>query len=199
MRLKYVGPKALISATGINFDNNKEDKFVYLHIALQILKAIDHEYIEDRVYSYSADTQRLSNDELYDTSKRYCTRIDTVIEEAEANASKYVDDLMNRADTNSRIDDVEREVLKKNISMMRSYIVQRAVNKQVYYCVINTLAELLKRDNIDYIVAPMFQKFAHVFHTVQGVLINQKSPINSNMDIYESDGRLMVKLDVMNQ
>ena len=199
MRLKYVGPKALISETGIEFDNNKEDKYVYLHIALQIIKAIDHEYIEDRVYTYSADTQRLGNDELYETSKKYCDNIDAVIAEAELGSSAYVDDLLKRADENSVINEIEREVLKKNISLMRNYIIQRAVNKRVYYCVINTLAELLKRDNIDYIIAPMFQKFAHVFHTVQGVLINQRSPINSNMEIYEEDGRLMVKLDVMNQ
>lgn len=199
MRLKYVGPKALISETGIEFDNNKEDKYVYLHIALQIIKAIDHEYIEDRVYTYSADTQRLGNDELYETSKKYCDDIDAVIDEAEEGASAYVDDLLRRADENSVIDEIEREVLKKNISLMRNYIVQRAVNKRVYYCVIHSLAELLKKDNIDYIIAPMFQKFAHVFHTVQGVLINQRSPINSNMEIYEEDGRLMVKLDVMNQ
>jgi len=198
MRLKYVGPQVHISAKGVDFDNNKEDKYVYLHIALQIIKAIDHEYIEDRVYTYNADTKRLSNDELYEVSKQYCHAIDTVIAEAEQHATEYVDDLVRRARENTLLDEAERQVLLKNIQIMRNYMIQRAVNKGVYYCVIRVLAELLKKDNVDYIVAPMFQKFSHVFHTVQGVLINQKVPINSNMEIYEEDGRLLVKLDVMN-
>lgn len=198
MILKYVGPKAHISETGITFDNNKEDKYVYLHIALQIIKAIDHEYMEDRVYTYNADTKRLNNDELYNASRAYCAEIDKVIDEAENSAKDYVEELLQRAHENTLLDETEREILIKNISMMRNYIIQRAVNKAVYYCVINALAELLKKDNIDYIVAPMFQKFAHVFHSVQGVLINQKVPINSTMEIYEEDGKLLVKLDVMN-
>ena len=199
MILKYVGPQVHISATGITFDNNKEDKYVYLHIALQILKAIDHEYIEDRVYVYNADTKRLNNDELFEISKKYCKSMDDVIDKAETDAEAYVDELLERARTNRVLDETERQILIKNITMMSNYIIQRAVNKAVYYCIIQTLAELLKKDNIDYIIAPMFQKFSHVFHTIQGVLINQKVPINSNMEIYEEDGKLLVKLDVMNR
>ncbi|MDQ7061959.1 MAG: hypothetical protein Q9M43_12925 [Sulfurimonas sp.] len=48
MRLKYVGPKPIISHTGIEFDNNKEDKFAYLNIVIQLLKALNHEYFEDK-------------------------------------------------------------------------------------------------------------------------------------------------------
>ncbi len=199
MILKYVGPKAHISQSGITFDNNKEDKYVYLHIALQIIKALDHEYIEDRVYTYNADTKRLGDDDLYREARTYCHEIDRVIAEAEHHTAAYVDDLLERARENTLLDETERETLYKNITIMRSYIIQRAVNKAVYYCVIHTLVELLKKDNIDYVIAPMFQKFAHVFHTVQGVLINQKVPVNSNMEIYEENGRLLVKLDVVNQ
>lgn len=198
MPLKYVGPKVLISKTGIDFDNNKEDKYVYLHIALQILKAIDHEYIEERVYTYTADTQRLRDDELYQVAKEYCKGVDDVMESARQSAEDYVDDLLTRAKENRLLNGTERETLIKNISLMHKYIVQRSVNKHVYYCIINRLATLLRKDNIDYIIAPMFQKFAHVFHSIQGALIHQKSPINSTMEIYEEKGKLLVKLDVMN-
>ena len=198
MILKYAGPQVHISATGITFDNNKEDKYVYLHIALQILKAIDHEYIEDRVYTYTADTKRLNNDELYEISKKYCNDMDRVIGEAETSAKAYVEELLERARGNRVLDETERDILIKNITMMKSYIIQRGVNKAVYYCIIHTLVELLKKDNVDYIIAPMFQKFSHVFHTIQGVLINQKVPISSDMEIYEENGRLLVKLAVRN-
>jgi len=199
MTLKYVGPKVLISETGITFDTNKEDKYVYLHIALQFLNALNHEYIEDRIYSYDADTARLSDSELYTLAKRYCHEIDATIADAESRATAYVEELLQRAGENRVIGEVERGVLIKNISMMRAYIVQRSVNKAVYYCTIRALAERLKDDHIDYIITPLYQKFAHVMHSVQGVLIGQKFPINSNIEIYEENGRLMLKLDVINQ
>ena len=57
MILKYVGPKPIISHTGIEFDNNKEDKYAYLNIVIQLIRALDHEYIENRIYKYEADTR----------------------------------------------------------------------------------------------------------------------------------------------
>ncbi len=52
MTLKYVGSKPIISFTGIELDKNKEDKFVYLGIVVELLKALDHSYIEDKSYIY---------------------------------------------------------------------------------------------------------------------------------------------------
>ena len=72
MELKYVGPKPVISHTGIEFDNNKEDKFIYLNIVVQILKALNHSYFEDKTYSYDADTRRLDNNDLLNELKKYC-------------------------------------------------------------------------------------------------------------------------------
>jgi len=73
MNIKYAGPKPIISHRGINFDNNKEDKYVYLNVAVQILKSLDHEYVKDKVYTYDITAQRLSEDELVTrTSQMLC-------------------------------------------------------------------------------------------------------------------------------
>jgi hypothetical protein len=69
----------------------------------------------------------------------------------------------------------------------------------MYYCVVDALAELLKKDHIDYVIAPMFQKFAHVLHSVQGSLKTRKFPIDTQLEIYQKDGKLLVKLKVLNQ
>ena len=45
MILKYVGPKPIISYTGIELDKNKEDKFVYLGVVTKLIQALDHKYI----------------------------------------------------------------------------------------------------------------------------------------------------------
>jgi hypothetical protein len=44
----------------------------------------------------------------------------------------------------------------------------------------------------------MFQKFAHVLHSVQGVLREQRFPIDTKLDIYEKDGKLLAKLQAIN-
>ena len=198
MELKYVGPKPIISHTGISFDNNKEDKFVYLNIVIQLLKSLNHEYIENKVYTYQADTKRLSNDELYNELKKFCPDIDTLIDNTDHFSHDNMNEEIKRARENELLTDVDKETLENNIKIMTDYIIQRSINKTVYYCAIDKLAELLKKDNIEYIIAPMFQKFAHVLHSVQGSLKRQKIPVDTNMDIYEEDGKLLVKLKVIN-
>jgi len=44
----------------------------------------------------------------------------------------------------------------------------------------------------------MFQKFAHVLHSVQGVLLRQKFPIDTKLDMYLENGKLLAKLKVIN-
>ena len=198
MELKYVGPKPIISHTGINFDNNKEDKFVYLNIVVQLLKSLNHKYITDKIYTYQSDMSRLSNDELYSELKKFCPNINILMDDTDHFAHDDMQDDITRARENEVLTDIDKETLENNIKIMTNYITQRAVNKKVYYCAIDELAELVKKDNLDYIIVPMFQKFAHVLHSIQGSLERQKFPINSKMEIYEEDGKLLCKLDVIN-
>jgi len=198
MKLKYVGPKPIISHTGIEFDNNKEDKFTYLNIVVQLLKALNHDYFEDKTYSYHADTSRLSNDELFRELKKFCPDIDALMEKENHDIEGEIIHNLQRAKESYTLRDEDKETLRNNIEIMHDYLVQRSINKSVYYCAINALAQLLKHDNISYIVAPMYQTFAHVLHSVQGVLLKDKISIDTDLEIYKKDGVLLVKLQVEN-
>ena len=198
MKLKYVGPKPIISHTGINFDNNKEDKFVYLNIVVQLLNSLNHEYITNKVYTYQSDMGRISNDTLHDELKKYCPNIDTMIDNTDHFIHDDMQDDIKRARENKVLTDIDKETLENNIKIMTNYIVQRSINKKVYYCAVDALAELVKKDNIEYIIVPMFQRFAHVLHSVQGSLKRQKFPIDTDMEIYEEGGELLAKLKVVN-
>ena len=199
MELKYVGPKPIISHTGIEFDNNKDDKFAYLNIAVQLIKAVDHDYFEDKTYTYETDSKRLSVEEITRELKKYCPDLESKMKERAEEERKEVEHDLSRAEKNTVLDKENKTILKNNISMMEDYLIQRAVNKTAYYCAVDALAELLKRDHIDYIIAPMFQKFAHVLHSVQGSLRRQKFPIDTQLDVYQEDGKLLVKLKVLNR
>ena len=198
MELKYVGPKPIISHTGINFDNNKEDKFVYLNIVVQLLKSLNHKYITDKVYTYQSTTDRLSSMELHNELKRFCPNLDELIDNTDHFMHDNIDEDIQRARENTVLTELDKETLENNIEIMTDYIIQRSINKKVYYCAVDELAELVKEDNIEYIVVPMFQKFAHVLHSVQGSLKRQKFPIDTAMEIYEEDGKLLAKLKVVN-
>ena len=192
--LKYVGPKPIISHTGIEFDNNKEDKFVYLNIVVQLIKALDHEYFENKTYTYKTSTNRLDNDELLRELKKYCPNLDELIKKENHSVEEDIQHDIQRARENTILTQEAKEVLENNIKMMHDYLIQRSINKSVYYCAVDVLASLLKKDHINYIIAPMFQKYLHVFHSVQGSLLRQKFPIDTALDIFEKDGKLLAKL-----
>lgn len=198
MELKYVGPKPIISHTGIDFDNNKEDKFAYLNIAVQLLKALSHDYFENKVYKYDVDTSRLRNSELIHELKKYCPDLDELMHIKNHNIEEEIQHNLDRAAESETLRDEDKQALKNNINIMHDYIVQRSINKSVYYCAIDSLAKLLQKDHIDYLIAPMFQKFAHVLHSVQGVLQKDEFEIDTKIEIYQEDGKLLVKLQVIN-
>lgn len=197
MKLKFVGPKPLISATGIEFDNNKEDKHVYINIAVQLLRALDHDYIDNKLYIYNVNNSRFTDAQLLEAVQHYRPKVIELAEERQKFVEKQVANDLQRARENTLLSDIDKEVLINNLNIMKAYRIQRSINKTIYYCAIDALAELVKKDHIDFIVAPMFQKFAHVFHSVQGVLHEQKFPIDTDIEIYEEAGKLLIKLKVM--
>ena len=199
MKIKYVGPKPLISKSGISFDSEYDDRYTYLNIAIQLLKALDHQYFEKKTYTYAVDSKRLKDDDIVEGLKTYCKDIESVVQDAIDAEQKVIDDELKRAKENKLISQVEKDALIKNIKMMQSYRLQYATNDALYKCAVKELAERVKHDHIDYIIVPMFQRFAAVLHSIQEELSNQRFPIDTKMDIYEDNGKLMAKMEVKNR
>ena len=198
MTLKYAGPKPHISHTGIEFDNNKDDKFVYLNFVVQLIKALSHDYFEDKTYIYNIDTMRYDKQSLFAELEKICPKIQDLISKENYTVEEEINENIQRAHENKILNYEEKQTLENNINIMHDYLVQRAVNKSVYYCAIKALADILKRDHIDHIIAPMYPRFAHVLHSVQGVLLQEKFPIDTKIDIYKEQDKLLVKLQVIN-
>ncbi len=199
MELQYVGPKVEITKNGVDFNINKEDKYVYLNIAIQLIKSLEHDYIPEKIYTYNTNTARLSNSEIDKLVSHYCPDIYTSIDKAKKNTKVYIDGEIARIQKNKLMHEDEKKAYMKNFELMRGYMTQRTVNKVAYYAIVERLAKQLKQENIDYIIVPMYQKFSHVLHSAQGVLRRQKRPIDSEIEIYVEDGKLLFKLDVINR
>lgn len=196
--LKYVGPKPHISHTGIDFDHNKEDKYIYLHVAVELVKALSHDYFEDKKYFYTVTQVDFTPEVLMDELKSVCPNLDDLIKRENFDIEDEIEENMQRAHQNRVLTDEEKTILENNISIMHDYMVQRAINKSVYYCIVGVLAEQLKKHHIDYIIVPMFPKFLHVLRSAQGVLLKEKFPIDTKIDIYKEGERLLAKLQVIN-
>jgi len=196
MTLKYVGPKPIISHTGIEFDKNKEDKFIYLNIVVQLIKALDHDYIEGKSYSY--EDVRLSDVDMLHILNKYCLNMDKLLDKTTYNIEHEIEHNIERAHESKTLDEEDKNVLINNIAIMHDYMLQRAVNKSVYYCAMAILADIAKRDHIDHITTPMYQPFMHVLHSLQGTLLKERVPIDTQLDVYEKDKKLFVQLKVVN-
>lgn len=197
MTIKYAGPKALISYTGVCFDTNKEDKYVYLDIALQLIEALDHQYLENKTYTHLLE-KHLSNSEMITILKQRCSNFADLVNTADHETEDLLDEDMQRAHENRVLGEEEKEVLEKNIAIMHDYMIQRSINKRVYYCVINILADIAAKDHIEKITLPMQQNYVHVLHSLQGTLMKEKRPIDSELTIHEKDSKLYVTLKVVN-
>lgn len=197
MPLQYSGPKPLISAHGVDFDYNKEDKFIYLSIVAELIQALDHEYVDDKRYTYVLSGKPLQSDQILGIIRLHDPLLDKEMEERREIVEQEIRDELERAHTNKLLCDEEREVLIKNIQLLRNYRISRSVNKTVYYSGIASIANILKMGHIDYLSAPMYPKFMHVFHSIQGVLVKLRPPIDSKIDLYAENSHLSMRFEIL--
>jgi len=197
MTIKYVGPKPTITQHGVSFDTNKEDKYVYLNIVVQLIKALDHEYIPNKSYVYDKP-ERLSDDEIIQILRKYCDNLDALLDKTNHNVEDEIEENKQRAYESNTLSEEEKKTLINNLNIMRDYMLQRAVNKAVYYCAMDVLTKIVERDHIDHITTPMYQKYVHVLHSLQGTLREDKHPIDTEMSFFEKDNKLFVTLKVVN-
>jgi len=199
MILEYVGPKPIISHSGIEFDKNKEDKYIYLGIVSRLIEALDHPYIEDKKYTcQESDYIVATKEEVLDILKKYCPNINQLLDKTNYTIEEEIQHNLKRAHESTVLNSIEKEVLVKNIEMMHNYMLQRAVNKSVYYCAMKVLADIVQGDHINHIQTPFSQGYMHVLHSLQGTLLKEKAPVDTKLEVYEEKKVLYVRLQVVN-
>ncbi|MBL0721549.1 MAG: hypothetical protein JJV88_03090 [Sulfurovum sp.] len=198
MNVKYAGPKVFITHHGVTFEDGKEDKYVYLMIGIQILKAIDKDFGEQKSYSYDINTKRLNNEEIKQTMLKYEPQIEQKtyqeIETYKKRLETEIEDVKNK-----NLTELEKEVLTNNLQIMKDYRLQRASNKIYYMYNIKKIAAIIKREKITEIDTPFYEKYWHVLMTIQGELAKERVPIGSELKIEKNNkGDMVSKLIVLN-
>jgi len=198
MQIKYVGPRPFITHHGITFKDGKEDKYVYLMIGFQILKAIDKDFSEQKSYSYDVNSKRFSNEEILSAMLQYEPNLEHDITKEitlyEQKLNHEIEDVANK-----NLSQIEKEVLVNNLKIMKEYRIQRAINKIYYMHNVFEIASVIKREKIAEIDTPFYEKYWHVLRTLQGELLKYKNSINTELKIEKnSKGDMVSKLLISN-
>ena len=198
MKIKYAGPRPQISHHGVSFKDGKEDKYVYLMIALQILKAIDKDYGEHNKYSYDLKTERLTDEEMFDIMISHEPDLEEITQKEAVQYGIKLDQEINDIDNNGFLSPLEKQAWKNNLEIMKEYRTQRAVNKIYYMHAIDYIAEVIKREHIKEIDTPFFEKYWHVLQTIEGRFAHTKTPISTSLKVEpDKDGRLIAQMYII--
>lgn len=192
MKFEYVGYRPVISHNGVTFKQGKDDKFIYLPYAYEILNALNHEYTTNKnKYSNSINLDNSNIDKLYKVVETYFPDIEKSIEDKLKKYKEHLEEERENIISRPHLSDIEKNIFLSNLDLMKNYRINRAKNKIFYYFAIATIAEVIKEKRIKELDIPYHNKFWHVLNTIQGVLSSEK--INSNIKAVYLDTKLELK------
>ncbi len=196
--LKYTGPKPLYTANGVTFIASKADKFIYLGALAELIRAIDHEYQDNKNYTTQTEAKVYDEKSILDLIRTYIPDLDEKIEEWILKTTQKIDSDVQRAQNNLTLCCEAKEILINNIEWIREYQIQRATNKSIYYAGVEALATIIKQRQIEYVGTSIDPKFLHVLHSIRGPLRRLHPPVDSKIDIIKKQEHLIFELKILN-
>lgn len=181
MELKYVGLKPVISEHGISFKDGKEDKYVYLSFAIDILIALDHNYVHNVKYSHTLNEQRLAPNEILEILLKSHPNLENTMDEEISAYTIHLDKKEADINNQTHLSEIEKQTYIANLRIMRDYLIQRAKNKIFYEHCIDTIAQSIIHHKIKELNTPFNEKFWHILQTIEGKLSLHK--VSSNLKV----------------
>lgn len=192
MKLEYAGLKPVISEHGVSFKDGKEDKFIYLSFAVDMLNAINHNYEQKKKYSHQLNETPLKPNEILDVLLKFHPDLEDTMNQEIDSYVKHLDseeeDVRNRVNLST----IEKDTFVANLKLMRTYKTQRAKNKIFYFHCIETIVETIIKYKIKELDTPFNERFWHILQTIEGKLSSHK--INSKLNMIEEEAILKAML-----
>lgn len=196
-KLNYVGPRVVISNHGIVYKQSKEDKYVYLMVALEILKDIDNDYDKKLYYSHPFENKALNEEDLHTILKYYEKDVEKCItKEREKYKQKIIYEIEYIRNI-EHLTETDKEVWIKNIELMKEYQVQRAINKIYYMHCIKDIVNVIKNKKIREVTTPFNKNFFHVLNTIKGALITGRPSLDAKVfEEMDKDNNMIARLSI---
>ena len=192
MKLEYAGLKPIINEHGISFKDGKEDKFIYLGFAVDILNAIDHTYEQKRKYSHQINAKPLSSNEIVDILLKYHPDLEIIMQNEMEFYLHHLNEEEKIVENRTHLSELEKKTYLSNLQIMRNYKIQRAKNKIFYFHCIETVVETILKYKIKELDTPFNERFWHILQTIEGNLSNHK--ITSTLKITKEEESLKAML-----
>ncbi len=198
-KVEYVGPRVEISNHGIVYKKSKEDKYVYLMAALEILKNIDNNYEKQRSYSHHFENKKLEEENFHTVLQHYENDIEEYISQECKKYKQKIQHQIEHIKTLPYLTEIDKEVWIKNIELMKEYKIQRAINKMYYMHCIQNIIQVIRHKKIKEITAPFNKNFFHVLNTIKGTLITGRPSLDTKvLEEYDKDNHIIVRLFIRN-
>ncbi|MCW8821025.1 MAG: hypothetical protein OQK45_02270 [Sulfurovum sp.] len=195
--LEYAGPRVEISHQGIVYKKSKEDKYVYLPVALNIFKVIDNDYEKKSSYIHHFENKALDENALHTVLKYYESNVEENIKVKCDNYLQKMENEIEYIQNLPHLTDIDKEVWTKNIELMKKYRVQRAMNKIYYMHCIQNITNVIKHKKIKEITTPFNKNFFHVLNTMKGALISGKPSLDVKVTGENNkDNNMVIKLSI---
>lgn len=188
-KVQYAGPKVEISNHGIQYRDTKEDKYVYLVVALEILQGIDNDYEGKESYTHHFENKVLDEEALHKILKSYENTLEETVDKEEKEYELMIDHEIEHIRNMTHLADMDKKVWIKNIEIMRSYRIQREINKIYYGHCIQDIVNVIKNKEIKVITTPFNKDFFHVMNSINNAL---------STDTYGKDTNLTKENDKYN-
>lgn len=194
MKVEYAGAKPIIDERGIFFKNGKEDKFVYLTFAIDILNSINHPYEDKKVYSNQINHKNLSSNEVLNILLKFHPNLEKTMNNEISSYLIHLDNEEKEVQDRTSLSEIEKYVYISNLKLMRNYKIQRAKNKIFYFHCIQTIVEKIMEHKIKKLEMPFNEKFWHILQTIEGEL--SKHRIGSSLNVTNENNNLKLNLSI---
>ena len=196
LNVQYVGPRVEISNHGVTYRKSKEDKYVYLMVALEILKNIDNDVERKKLYGHDFENKALE-EVLHSILKCHESGVEKKVKEEGLQYEQKMLQEIEYIRNLPHLTDIDKEVWIKNIELMKVYRIQRAVNKRCYIHCIQNIIQVIKNKQIQEITTPFNKSFFHVLNSIRGALIAGKPSLDAKvMEENHKDNHRIVKLSI---
>ena len=197
LKVKYVGPHVDISQHGVSYKKDKEDKYVYLMVALEILQDIDNDYEKQDSYSHCFSIGKLDEETLHTVLQSYESDVEKHVEQEYENYQEKIKHEIHFVQGLSHLKEIEKEVWIKNIELMKNYRLQRAINKIYYEHCIENIRKLFIHKGIKELMTPFNKDFFHVMNSLKGVLITGKPSLEATVvEEINKEGEMCIVLRI---
>jgi hypothetical protein len=181
MKLKYVGNKPIISSSGVDFSIGKEDKYIYIEPAAQMLDFLAK--LEKDSKTTINPRKKLDENEVFELLYKYKPGFDKFYYEHISQYKHKIENEISEVDSHDALQELEKEVLKNNLECMKEYRIQRAKNKLVYEELINTCVDIIREKGITEIVMPFSLPFVHVAESFESSLALISNAVVSKVEV----------------